>query len=87
MNITLQPTVLKWARERAGLDAAALAKKLNTTAEKVAEWETEGSLTYKRAEKLAEKTHTPFGYREAYSLLGVKKTETFNNFARQLQVN
>jgi hypothetical protein len=23
-------------------------------------------------------------YREAYSLLGVKKTETFNNFARQL---
>lgn len=62
MNITLQPTVLRWARERAGLDAAALAKKLNTTAEKVVQWESEGTLTYKRAEKLAEKTHTPFGY-------------------------
>jgi Zn-dependent peptidase ImmA (M78 family) len=62
VNITLQPSVLKWARERAGLDAAALAKKLNTTEEKVSEWEREGTLTYKRAEKLAEKTHTPFGY-------------------------
>jgi Zn-dependent peptidase ImmA (M78 family) len=62
VNITLQPSVLKWARERAGLDAAALAKKLGTTEAKVAEWEATGTLTYKRAEKLAEKTHTPFGY-------------------------
>jgi len=62
MRITLQPAVLKWARERAGLDAAALGKKLSTTAEKVNEWEAEGTLTYKRAAKLAEKTHIPFGY-------------------------
>lgn len=62
MKITLQPSVLRWARERARLDATALARKLNTTPEKVAEWESNGALTYKRAEKLAEKTHTPFGY-------------------------
>lgn len=62
MNISLQPIVLRWARERAGLDAAALAKKLSTTEEKVLQWEQDGTLTYKRAEKLAEKTHTPFGY-------------------------
>jgi hypothetical protein len=37
MNITLQLTVLRWACESAGLDAAALAKKLNTTAEKATE--------------------------------------------------
>lgn len=61
MNITLQPSVLKWARERAGLDAAALAKKLGTTEAKVAEWETTGTLTYKRAEMLAEKTHKKAG--------------------------
>lgn len=61
MNITLQPSVLKWARERARLDAAALAKKLGTTEAKVAEWETTGTLTYKRAEKLAEKTHKEAG--------------------------
>jgi hypothetical protein len=29
-----------------------LAKKLNTTAEKVPEWESEGTLTYKRTEKI-----------------------------------
>lgn len=62
MKVTLQPTVLKWARERVELDAAALAKKLSTTEEKVFAWEEDGVLTYKRAEKLAEKTHTPFGY-------------------------
>lgn len=62
MKVTLQPSVLRWARERARLDATALARKLNTTPEKVAEWENNGTLSYKRAEKLAEKTHTPFGY-------------------------
>lgn len=65
MNVTLQPTVLQWARRRAGLSEADLGKKLGITtdpAERVAQWERDGLLTYKRAEKLAEKTHTPFGY-------------------------
>lgn len=31
-------------------------------ADRVTQWERDGVITYKRAEKLAEKTHTPFGY-------------------------
>jgi Zn-dependent peptidase ImmA (M78 family) len=65
MNVTLQPKVLQWARLRAGLSEAALGKKLGITAapaDRVTQWEHDGVITYKRAEKLAEKTHTPFGY-------------------------
>lgn len=62
MNVILQPSVLRWARERAGLDAAALAKKLGTKPERVAAWEQTGQVPYKTAEKLAEKTYTPIGY-------------------------
>ncbi len=62
MNITLQPAILEWARERAGLSEAALAKKLTAKPEQVQQWEEDGNLTYKRAEKLAKVTHTPFGY-------------------------
>ncbi len=62
MKITLQPAILEWARERAGLSEIALAKKLTTKPEQVEKWEEDGNLTYKRAEKLAKVTHTPFGY-------------------------
>jgi Zn-dependent peptidase ImmA (M78 family) len=65
MNVTLQPRVLQWARRRAGLTEAALGKKLGITddpADRVSQWERDGIITYKRAEKLAEKTYTPFGY-------------------------
>lgn len=65
MNVTLQPKVLQWARHRAGLSEAALGKKLGIAAapaDRVTQWERDGVITYKRAEKLAEKTHTPFGY-------------------------
>ncbi len=65
MNVTLQPRVLEWARRRAGLSETDLGKKLGITADpadRVAQWERDGVITYKRAEKLAEKTHTPFGY-------------------------
>lgn len=62
MKVTLQPAVLQWARRRAGLSAEDLGKKLATDEEQVGQWETDGVITYKRAEKLAEKTHTPFGY-------------------------
>lgn len=65
MNVTLQPKVLQWARRRAGLSETSLGRKLGITvdpADRVAQWERDGVITYKRAEKLAEKTHTPFGY-------------------------
>lgn len=62
MRITLQPAILEWARERAGFSEAALAKKLTAKPEQVERWEEDGNLTYKRAEKLAKVTHTPFGY-------------------------
>ena len=62
MNVTLKPQVLRWARERAGLDESALAKKLGINAERLIEWEKNGELPLKKAEMLAQKTHTPFGY-------------------------
>ena len=64
-RIAVSPKVLRWARERAGLDAAALGKKLGITAnpaDRVSQWERDGQITFKRAEKLAEKTYVPFGY-------------------------
>lgn len=65
MNVTLQPEVLQWARRRAGLSETALGKKLGIKGapeEKVSQWEHDGVISYKRAEKLANKTNTPFGY-------------------------
>jgi len=44
MNLTLKPAVLRWARERAGLDAAALAKKVGLTVDRVHGWEHSGEL-------------------------------------------
>lgn len=62
MNLTLEPQIIRWARERAGLDASALAKKLGVKVERIAEWEQTGQLPYKKAELLAAKTYTPFGH-------------------------
>ncbi len=62
MKVTVQPRILEWARDRAGLSKVALAKKLGAKEEQVEQWEREGTLTYKRAEKLAKVTHIPFGY-------------------------
>jgi Zn-dependent peptidase ImmA (M78 family) len=62
MNLTLKPAVLRWARERAGLNAEALAKKVGLTVDRVRVWEESGELRFKQAEKLARVTHTPFGY-------------------------
>lgn len=64
-SIVLEPTVLQWARKRAGLDPAALALKVigkGGTPEKVREWEKTGELSFRHAELIAEKTHTPVGY-------------------------
>jgi len=62
MNLTLSPLLLKWARLRAGLDAAALGSKLGVSEEKVIQWEKDGILTAKRAENLAKVTYTPYGF-------------------------
>jgi Zn-dependent peptidase ImmA (M78 family) len=62
MKISLQPTLLRWARERAGLSVDALAHRMNVKSDKVTGWENSGELTFKQAQKLADTTHTPFGY-------------------------
>ena len=41
-QITLQPEVLRWARERAGLSQDDLAKKMNVKPERVPDWESTG---------------------------------------------
>lgn len=61
-TIALKPDVLRWARERAGLEVSALAKKLGTKPERVHGWEHTGELTFGHAEKLAHHTHTPIGH-------------------------
>ncbi len=61
MIITLNPDVLQWARKRAKLEPEQLAKRVGTKQERVELWEKTGSLLYSQAQKLAEKTYTPFG--------------------------
>lgn len=62
MTIDIQPRLLQWARERAGLTGETLAEKMGVSVEKVAAWEQDGRITYRQAEKLAGVTHTAFGY-------------------------
>jgi Zn-dependent peptidase ImmA (M78 family) len=62
MKISLQPTLLRWARERAGLSGDVLAQKMSVKPEKVTAWEENGELTFNQAQKLADVTHTPFGH-------------------------
>lgn len=62
MNLTLQPNVLRWARERAGLSVDRLAAKVKSRPERVLAWEQTGELRFKQAEDLAKVTHTPFGF-------------------------
>ena len=62
MEITLQPLVLQWARQRAALDEEVLAKKVGTKPERVVDWEQTGHLSFSQAQKLAKATYTPFGY-------------------------
>jgi Zn-dependent peptidase ImmA (M78 family)/DNA-binding XRE family transcriptional regulator len=62
MKISLQPTILRWARTRAGLTVEVLAQKMHVKPQRVIAWEENGELSFKQAEKLANITHTPFGY-------------------------
>ena len=61
-QITLQPHVLRWARKRAGLIPAQLAKKMSVKPERVSEWESTGQISIAQADRLAAKTYTPLGY-------------------------
>lgn len=63
MKTTLNPTLLRWARERADLSAEQLAHKMGIKkSDRVLEWEKTGTLSVEQIETLAQKTHTPFGY-------------------------
>lgn len=62
LEIVLRPDVLRWARERAGLEPDALAGKLGVKPERVHEWERSGRISLAQADKLAHHTHTPLGF-------------------------
>ncbi|MBR9792166.1 MAG: ImmA/IrrE family metallo-endopeptidase [Gammaproteobacteria bacterium] len=59
----VNPNLLRWARERADLTLAMLAKKLHTTEDNVDAWESGAKpITMRKAMELAEKTYVPFGF-------------------------
>ncbi|CAN5640323.1 hypothetical protein BH20ACT11_BH20ACT11_15440 [soil metagenome] len=62
VQITLQPEVLSWARERCGLEIEGLAHKMNVKPKRVQEWEQSGQITMAQADKVARHTHTPLGF-------------------------
>lgn len=62
LKITLQPDVLRWARERSGLSEDELAKGMQVKPERVLEWERSGEITVAQVRKLAQRTYTPEGY-------------------------
>ena len=59
MRVEIKPELLRWARERSGLDPAALAHRFPH----LEAWERrEASPTLKQLEGFAKATHTPVGY-------------------------
>lgn len=62
VKVNVQPQLLRWARERAALDPAELARKVGLKEERVTEWEQTGELTLAWLERIANKTYTPVGY-------------------------
>lgn len=62
VQITLQPEVLSWARERSGLEIEKLAHKVGVKPERVQEWEEYGQITLSQVDKIAHHTHTPLGF-------------------------
>lgn len=61
-TLALQPDVLRWARERAGLAVDKFAQKAKIKPEKVRNWEETGKVTFGQLEHLAQHTHTPIGH-------------------------
>ena len=62
LQITLQPDVLRWARERATLSTDELAGKMQVKPERVLAWEHSGNITMAQSRRLAGATYTPHGY-------------------------
>lgn len=62
LKMTLQPAVLRWARERAGFDPGELAGKLQVKPERILEWERSGEISMAQVGRLAQRTYTPEGW-------------------------
>ena len=62
LRITLSPAVLRWARERAGLDVDRTAGKVGVSRDRVLEWERSGQISIAQADRLAHHTYTPVGF-------------------------
>ena len=60
-QISLQPAVLRWARERAGFSQDELATKMRVKLARVQAWERSGTINIKHADRLAHCTYTPLG--------------------------
>lgn len=59
----INPSILTWSRERAGLTAEDVAKKMPTKPDRVLEWEAgESKPTFKQAQHWASIAHVPFGF-------------------------
>lgn len=59
----VNPSLLTWSRERAGLSTAQVAKKLPVKPDRVEEWEAgETKPTFLQAQKWASLAHIPFGF-------------------------
>ncbi len=59
---TLAPGVLRWARERAGLEPERLAAKMKVKPDRVRDWERSGRISLAQADRMARHTRTPLGY-------------------------
>ena len=62
LQITLQPEVLRWARERIDFSPEELARKMQVKPDRVLEWEDSGQISVAQVDGLAAATHTPAGF-------------------------
>ena len=60
-QVTLQPDVLRWARERGAYEYAEIARKIGVKQERVEEWEETGKISIAQIGRLADHTYTPLG--------------------------
>ena len=60
-QILLQPTVLRWTRERAEFSQDELATQMRIKVARVQAWERSGTINIKHADRLAHCTCTPLG--------------------------
>ncbi len=62
LQITLQPEVLQWARERIEFSPEELARKMKVKPDRVLQWEDSGQVSVAQVDRLAAVTHTPAGF-------------------------